>query len=145
MIRDRILADLVVLVHVIYVLFVVGGWAAVVLGAILGWNWVRNFWYRLVHGLAIGVVAVQAGLGIPCPLTTLENSLRRRAGQATYPGDFVGYWLHELLFYEAPAWVFTASYAGFAAVVAATAWLVPPCSPWAPARNRSQAGPPARE
>lgn len=68
-------------------------------------------------------------MGLACPLTTLENSLRMRAGEVTYGGDFIGRWLDWLIFYRAPEWVFTTVYLAFGAMVLATLWLVPPRMP----------------
>jgi len=65
-------------------------------------------------------VVVQAWAGVPCPLTTLESLLRERAGEAGYAGSFVAWWLHRLIFFDAPPWLFTLAYSAFAALVAAT-------------------------
>ncbi len=54
----------------------------------------------------IGIVVAEALAGIPCPLTVWERQLRKAAGQVAYPGDFIGYWTHRLLFYRAEPWVF---------------------------------------
>lgn len=129
MLWARILADVVVVVHALFVVAVVFGQAGILLGLALGWGWVRNCWLRVLHLAAIGVVAAQAVCGVVCPLTTLENSLRRLAGQQAYPGAFVGYWAHRLLFFEAPPWVFTAAYCTFGLVVVATFVLGPPRRP----------------
>lgn len=43
------LADLVLLLHFAFVLFIVGGAALIWTGAGLGWRWVRNFWFRTAH------------------------------------------------------------------------------------------------
>jgi hypothetical protein len=122
----RIAADLVVTFHFSYVAFVVLGMLAILVGLGLGWGWVRNPWFRVAHLVAIAIVAVQALAGVVCPLTALENSLRLRAGQATYPGAFVGYWAHRLAFYEAPPWVFTTCYTLFGLAVLGTFVLAPP-------------------
>lgn len=122
----RLLADVSVVAHLGYVLFVIVGLAVILVGAARGWGWIRNVWFRLVHFLAIGLVAAEAILGVPCPLTTLENSLREKAGETVYPGSFIGYWAHELLFYDLPNWVFTVVYCLFALVVLLTLVLVPP-------------------
>ena len=126
----RFLADLVVVVHGAFIGFVLFGMLVILLGIAVRWRWVRNFWFRTLHFLAIGIVVVQAVLGVLCPLTTLENHLRRQAGQATYPGSFVGHWVHELVFYESPPRVFTISYCLFGAAVLATLLLAPPRWPW---------------
>ena len=69
------------------------------------------------------MVVLQAWTGSLCPLTALENSLRRDAGEATYPGGFIAHWVHELLFIDAPGWAFTLAYTLFGAIVAAT-WVL---------------------
>jgi Protein of Unknown function (DUF2784) len=129
-IDSRILADAVVLFHAAYVTFVVCGFAAIVLGSAFEWEWVREFWFRLAHLVAIGVVFLEEITGEECPLTTLEDALRAGAGQQRYADDFVGYWAHRLIFYNAPAWEFAALYAGFTLLVASAFWFVPPKLPW---------------
>jgi hypothetical protein len=64
-----------------------------------------------------------------CPLTTLESSLRARAGEAVYRTSFVQHWLERALYYDAPAWVFTLAYTLFAACVVAVWWRWPPRRP----------------
>lgn len=121
-----IAADAVLFVHALFVAFVVLGLLAIYVGYALGWSWVRNPWFRLLHLAAIAVVVAQAWLSAICPLTTLEMTLRDRAGEATYAGSFVAHWLESLLYYEAPAWVFVVSYTAFGALVGASwYWLRP--------------------
>jgi len=122
----RLLADLVVVVHFAYVGCVVLGFVAILLGILFRWRWVRNFWLRFVHFLMIAVVAAQAVAGVLCPLTTLEKYLRVKGGGQAHYGTFVGYWAHQLLFYEAPWWVFTAAYCIFALAVLVTLVFAPP-------------------
>ena len=124
----RLLADLVLLLHVSFVIFVIAGLVLVLLGGLRGWRWVRNPWFRLAHLLAIGVVMAQAWLGVLCPVTTLEMSLRARAGEAVYPGSFVAHWLESLLYYRAPAWVFIVCYTVFGFLVVAGWYAVRPRS-----------------
>ena len=126
----RFLADLVVVLHAAYVAVVVFALVAIVLGTVLRWRWVRNFWFRSIHFLMIAVVVAQSLLGVICPLTTLENRLRRTAGETVYDGSFIGHWAHELLFMDTPDWVFTLCYCLFGAVVLACFWLCPPRWPW---------------
>jgi len=120
-----LLADLVVAVHVAYVAYVVLGELAILVGALCRWAWVRHPWFRLTHLAAIAVVAFEAVCDIRCPLTVWEDWLRSRAGQDVAEGTFIGRFLHDLLFYNAPPWVFTSAYVGFAVLVAATLVLVP--------------------
>ena len=116
----RILADAILYVHGGFVAFVVFGLVLILIGLWRRWSWVRSFWFRLAHLLAIAVVVGQAWAGVVCPLTTLENALRRRAGMATYPGGFLAYWVHEILFYRAEWWVFAIAYTLFGALVLLT-------------------------
>ncbi|HIJ78792.1 MAG: DUF2784 domain-containing protein [Desulfobulbaceae bacterium] len=121
-----ILADLVLVVHVTFVLFVVGGFLAVVLGGCFHWQWVKNFRFRLAHVVAILVVVLQSWLGHFCPLTTWEMQLRIKEGGPTYHDTFIAHWLHELFFFEASPWVFTVCYTLFGGAVLVGWFLVPP-------------------
>lgn len=118
-----LLADALLLLHFLVVTFVVGGFALVLAGLALDWRWVHNRLFRLLHLAAIAVVVLQSWLGVICPLTHWENRLRALAGEQAYSGSFIQYWLHKLLFFQAPPWVFTLVYTLFGAAVAATWWL----------------------
>ncbi len=104
------LANAVLILHVGIVLFIIGGLVLTLAGGVLRWQWTRNFWFRALHLVGIAYVAMEAWLGIVCPLTTLEQWLRAQAGQTVYTGDFVAYWLRKFMFYEAEPWVFIAAY-----------------------------------
>lgn len=119
-------ADAVLLVHALFVAFVLFGQVLVLAGGGLQWGWVRNPWFRVTHVAAIGVVVIQSWLSIICPLTNLEMAFRSRAGDAVYPGSFIGHWLETLLYYEAPTWVFVACYTAFGALVVASWFWVKP-------------------
>jgi len=69
------LADAVLFVHVLFVLFVVGGFALILAGA-GRWGWVHNRAFRIAHLAAIVFVAVETLLGFTCPLTLWEDVLR---------------------------------------------------------------------
>ncbi|MBV2129237.1 DUF2784 domain-containing protein [Arsukibacterium indicum] len=120
-----LLADTILVIHFLVVLFVVGGLLAIYLGHFLQWYWVGNKAFRLAHLLAITIVVLQSWLGVICPLTVWEMALREKAGAATYAGSFVQHWLQYLLYYTAPDWVFIVLYTGFAALVLISWYLVP--------------------
>jgi hypothetical protein len=84
----RWLADLVVLVHGAFVAFVI-------LGGFLVIRWRRLVWLH-VPAATWGVL-IEFG-GWICPLTPLENTLRRRAGEAGYSGDFVEHYVLRALY-----------------------------------------------
>lgn len=141
-IHFQALADAVLVLHVGVVLFVVAGLALTLLGGAMRWRWVRNFWFRAAHLAAIAYVALQAWFDVVCPLTTLEQWLRIHAGQAAYEGDFIGYWLGRLLFYQAPPWVFIAAYSLFGLLVAWSWFAVRPSPRFHPSAGTRQKVPP---
>lgn len=120
------LADLVLLLHALYVGFVVIGFALILAGLARGWNWVRRPAFRYAHLAAIGIVVLQVWFGIECPLTTLETALRTRAGEMGYGTSFIQDWLYRLLFYRAETWVFSVIYTAFGIAVALVWWFAPP-------------------
>jgi len=87
-VRFRIAADAVVLLHIAFVAFVVGGGFAV-------WRWRRLAW---LHGPAAAWGALVELCRWPCPLTPLEHSLRRAAGETPYAGGFVEHYLVPVLY-----------------------------------------------
>lgn len=122
-----LLADALVVIHLLYILFVVGGEAAIIAGGIRGWNWVRNLPFRVVHLGAIVLVAVQALLGWICPLTEWEYLLRLAAGQQGERDiSFVGRLFRLFVFYDLPTRFFTVLHVSIALVVLLTLVLVPP-------------------
>jgi hypothetical protein len=122
-----LLADAVLVVHLGYVLFAVGGEILILAGGLLGWRWTRNLPLRLAHLAAVVLVAAEALLGVVCPLTEWEFRLRELAGQRVERQlSFVARLVRSVIFYDFPAWVFTVAYVGFALLVAGTFLLFPP-------------------
>ena len=127
--RYALAADALLVVHTLFVLFVILGLVLVIVGGWRGWAWVRNPWFRLAHLGAIAVVVLQSWVGAICPLTSWENALRARAGEGAYSGSFIAHWLQSLLYYQAPPWVFVLCYSTFGALVVVCWFRVPP-RPW---------------
>jgi hypothetical protein len=84
----RVAADLVVVVHLLFIGFVVGG-------VFLAWRWPRIVW---AHIPAVLYAALVEFVGFSCPLTPLENDLRRHAGQAGYRGGFIAHYLVRVIY-----------------------------------------------
>ena len=82
------MADLVVLLHALFVVFVV-------LGGLLALRWPKILWLHAPAAIW-GVVVEYAGF--ICPLTPLEIALRERSGQAGYQGGFVEHYVEGLLY-----------------------------------------------
>ena len=83
-----LLTDLILLVHMAFVVFVLFGGLLV-----LRWRWVA--W---AHLPAAAWGAIIEFTGWICPLTPLENWLREQAGQAGYRSDFITYYLLPVLY-----------------------------------------------
>ncbi len=83
-----LLADLVVILHGVFVLIAV-------LGGILVFRWRWWAWFQIPAFLWAGFIELTGGI---CPLTPLENWLRTLGGDAAYPGDFVDRYLIPLLY-----------------------------------------------
>lgn len=119
-------ADTVLFIHALFIVFIVFGLVLIFAGKVLSWQWVRNPWFRLAHLLAIAVVVLQSWLGVICPLTTWEMQLRAKALDTVYGGSFIAHWLSELVYYQAPPWVFVVCYTSFGGLVLLSWYLVPP-------------------
>ena len=83
-----ILADLVMLIHLAFVLFVVGG-------GLFFLKWPRIAW---LHVPAAGWGAMIEFMGWTCPLTPLENQLLTQSAEAGYEGDFIAHYLLPTLY-----------------------------------------------
>lgn len=84
----RLGADAALLLHLAFVLFVV-------LGGLLVLRFPRLAWLHL-PAVAWGVLIELCGW--LCPLTTVENRLRRAAGEAGYSGSFVEEYLLPIIY-----------------------------------------------
>ena len=84
------LADLLLLVHGAFVLFVVGG-------GLLVARWPRVAW---LHVPAALWGAFTEFAGFTCPLTPLENAWRRAGGSHTYEGGFIEHYVTAALYPE---------------------------------------------
>jgi polyferredoxin len=120
---NLLLADLILVVHVLFVLFAVLGFLLIVFGRFAGWSWIYNGVFRILHLVAIGFVVIQAWLGRLCPLTVWENALRSRAGQGAYEESFIQHWLQRLLYYDFEPWVFIVIYTVFGVLILAATMI----------------------
>jgi len=119
-------ADATLVLHVMYVMFVVLGLFIIYVGYFANWSWVRNRWFRILHLCAIALVVLQTWVGVMCPLTILEMALREKAGVTTYSGSFIQHWLQSLLYYDLPDWVFVLCYSAFGGLVLVSWFIVKP-------------------
>jgi hypothetical protein len=101
---QRTLADVIVTVHFAWIFYVGFGQLLILLGIVLKWGWIRNFWFRFTHLTMMVLVAVEVLFNIDCPLTIWEKRLRGfgpdddlRYGESD---SFIARWLGRLIFYE---------------------------------------------
>lgn len=86
-----LLSQAILLLHFVFIAFVV-------FGAALAWRFPRLIWLHLPAVIWAAVVEIG---GLICPLTPLENQLRRLGGEAGYHGGFVEHYLLPIVYPEA--------------------------------------------
>ncbi len=122
-----LLADIIVFVHLLVVVYTVGGEGAIIAGYFKGWGFVKGPIFRISHLALIAFVTLQAVFGMFCPLTEWEYRMRQLAGQNTEEQiSFVARIVRTIIFYDLPAWVFTTAYIAFGVIVALTFIFFPP-------------------
>ena len=84
----RVLANLVVILHLAFIAFVVAGGVFAI-----RWRWVAFLHLPAV----LWAIFIERTSGV-CPLTPLENALRAEAGEAGYPGGFVEHYLIPVIY-----------------------------------------------
>jgi hypothetical protein len=83
-----ILADLVIVIHFLFITFVIAG-------GVLVWRWPRLAWIHLPAAIWGAVVELTGRI---CPLTPLENHLRRLGGSSSYSGGFIEQYLIPVIY-----------------------------------------------
>lgn len=84
----QLLANLVLLLHFAFILFVI-------FGALLLLRWPRLLWLQVPAVIWAAIVISQGWI---CPLTPLENWLRRQAGEVGYQGGFIEHYLLPVIY-----------------------------------------------
>jgi hypothetical protein len=84
----RWLADAVLVLHLAFIVFVV-------LGGLLVLRWPKLAWVHVPVALWGALIEFTGGI---CPLTPLENSLRRRGGEAGYQGGFIEHYITPIIY-----------------------------------------------
>ncbi|EQB63040.1 MAG: hypothetical protein RBG1_1C00001G0619 [candidate division Zixibacteria bacterium RBG-1] len=103
----QILADAVIFVHLIWIIFMLVGFF-ITLYALAFKKSLLDWWkFRTLHLVGIFYVAGLSVLGKYCPLTILENKLREQASpQQVYQGSFISHYLEKIVYPEIdPLWI----------------------------------------
>ncbi len=97
----RVLADIVVLVHLLWILFLIGGayWGR------------KNGVVVLIQGAGLVFAVASQIFGWYCPLTHLEDWLRdKHATVQVYPGSFIAHYAEQLVYVDvSPATIFVST------------------------------------
>jgi hypothetical protein len=108
------LADIVAIIHVAFVVFVLGGFATFLAADIARVQWAGSPVFRSLHLLVVGYTLMRVWLAAPCPLTIVEDGLRQRGRSSLSP---VAAFAHKLVFNGADHRQFQVSVSIFAAMV----------------------------
>ena len=94
----RLFADITVVIHSIWILFVVVGFILTVCG--FWWNGFFDKWlFRTLHLCGIVYISLLGTMGKACPLTLWENILRAKYDPtSTYSGSFMIYYAEKLVY-----------------------------------------------
>ena len=116
----------VYIVHLLYALIIVIGFFLIIAGFFAHWKWVRNFTFRLIHLLMIGIVAFESVFNIECPLTWLEYKLMSLDHMRHSSMPFIAGMVNKVLYYNFPIWMFNAIYIVFGITVFIVWFTIPP-------------------
>ena len=100
------IADLVMIAHLMLAAAMVAGFLIIPIGYNFGWAWVRNRRLRVCHAAVMGFVTAETIVGVTCPLTVLEHNLRGDSSTQS----FVGHWIQQILYWDVPHEVFIGLY-----------------------------------
>src|SRR5438105_15672987 len=96
-------ADLIVAIHILYIMVVVVGLGLILIGLRRKWNWIRKPWFRVSHLVAILIVVFEVVFDRNCPLSVWDSQLRSLAGQSGSETTFIDRLLWFILFADAPS------------------------------------------
>ncbi len=92
----RVLADVVMLVHFLWIIFLI-------LGGIWG---VRIKWVKVAHIGGLAFAFVINVFGLTCPLTDIEVWLASKGEPSqAYTGSFIAHYLDQIIYLDVPAYV----------------------------------------
>jgi len=87
---SSVAADAVVVFHLAFLVFIATG-------SLLAIRWPKLLW---LHGPSVLWGLISVTIGLDCPLTPLEKSLRRAAGERGYAGGFVDHYIEGVVYPE---------------------------------------------
>jgi len=99
MLLYKFFAEIVLIIHFLWILFMLFGFVYNVVGLFFNKNLLKNFWLRTIHLFGILYVASLAILDKYCPLTVLESKLRQKfEPNFINPESFIIYYLEKIVY-----------------------------------------------
>lgn len=90
---ENLISDIVLVVHFVWILFIIFAFPVALI--------LRSKGLRVIHTIALIFTVIMQATATLCPLTTLEEYLRRKgAPDFTYGGSFIISWLKKLIYIE---------------------------------------------
>lgn len=103
---NHIIADIILLIHFLIVMFVVSLFFLIPISYKLNFEFLKNKKIRLVHIFLITLVTAESIIGVHCPLTVLENKLRG----VFIHSSFINRILKDIIFWDFPGIYFLTAY-----------------------------------
>jgi len=104
-----LIADIVLVIHICVVIFMISGVVLIPIGYKFDWGWIANTQLRIFHTGMMVFITLETLLGITCPLTFIENSLR-----GIYQSQsFIQYWIKQIIYWDVPVHFFIILYCIF--------------------------------
>ena len=104
-----LIADIVLVFHFCVVIFVTFGFFLIPIGYKNGWDWIKNRRFRMLHCGMMIFITLEILLGVACPLTSIENSLRG----INQHKSFIAYWIKQIIYWDLPTQFFFVLYCIF--------------------------------
>ena len=92
------LADIILILHFLVVIFITVGFVLIPIGYHYDWSWIKNFKLRLFHFGLMFLVTFETLVGITCPLTSIENYLRGINNNKS----FISFWIEKIIYWDFP-------------------------------------------
>ena len=99
-------ANIVLFFHLLVVIFITSGFVLIPIGYKLYWSWVANIKLRIFHCGMMAFITLETLLGVTCPLTSIESTLRG----IHQSKSFVIYWISEIIYWDLPTSFFIILY-----------------------------------
>ena len=101
-----LIADFVLLVHFCIVIFISFGFFLIPVGYNFDWIWIKKRPLRLLHAGMMSFITFETLLGMICPLTIIENSLRG----INENHSFISMWVGQIIYWDLPSKFFVILY-----------------------------------